>query len=924
MLRIHPQTSAADVKKYFDVADYYSEGQETVGMWGGELAATLGLSGRVTKSPFDMLCDNINPLTGGSLTPRTNDNRRIGYDFTFSGPKSFSILISLAEGRERAALQAIFDTSVTETMKEIEADMQTRVRLDGAFSDRPTGNGIWAAYNHTTARPVDDKPPDPHWHTHAFMFNATEDKEEGRIKAGEFSRILKDVDYYTAAFYARLAAKLQALGYGIDRRGGKEWEVAGITDGMIATFSKRTDEIEDEHTRRMKDDPDYRAEYKHELAAKTRSKKQKELTPEQLRRAWHDQLDDDECDALAAVYRRETAASAPMTAKEAVAYAVAHAFEREAVVDERELVRVALLYGLGDVSASQVRAELPGAGVMLTEKDGRMIASTKEAYGMERFVINHAKAGRGCIEAIGVAAGLERGILDDEQWQAVTALLTSCDKVQLVDSAAGVGKSTMLGVFDQGMRLAGRGVTYLATTTPAVGVLRDDGFDAETVAKFLLSDKMQETARGQTVVVDEASMLGLKDSYRLFSVAKEKHIRLIFLGDSRQHSSVSAGAFMRTLQQYGYIEPIRITRIKRQENEDHRAAVESLFAGKTLEGFDLLDKKLGWVHEIADDKERYRAMAQEYVDAIKAGTDWKDILLLSPTHIEGQRVTEAVRDLLKQTRVKGKALLGGEEHELTRWVACDMTQAERGDGRNYRPGHVDMVQFHQNAAGHQSGSRLEITKNSRASLPLDQAGKFQAYRKQAIRLAEGDILRFTAGGMTLDGHRIRNGSAYKIAGFTATGIRLDNGWLVSRDFGHFKHGIETSYGSQAKTVKLAIVGQSTQSLGASSMEQAYVTASRSKFKVSTYTDDKEAVRKAIQRSSLKLAAHDVFGDQRPSPQQAAWRQRLARLRHQALLDRNRADAEALRRRATPHPLPPSPHADRLRASQQERSQGHER
>lgn len=421
-------------------------------------------------------------------------------------------------------------------------------------------------------------------------------------------------------------------------------------------------------------------------------------------------------------------------------------------------------------------------------------------------------------------------------------------------------------------------------------------------------------------------MLGLKDAHRLFAIAREKHIRLIFLGDSRQHSSVTAGAFMRTLRQYGGVEPIRITRVKRQENRHHKQAVDHFFAGRTLEGFDLLDKRLGWVHEIADDRERYRAMAREYVDAIKAGADWKDILLLSPTHLEGQRVTEAVRDLLKRTRVKGKALLGGDERELTRWVACDMTEAERGDGRNYRPGRVDMIQFHRNATGHQSGSRLEITESNGAALPLEHAGKFQAYRKQAIRLAEGDILRFTANGDTLDGHRIRNGSAYKIAGFTEAGhIRLDNGWLVSRDFGHFKHGIETSYGSQARTVKLAIVGQSTQSLGASSMEQAYVSASRSKFRVSTYTDDKEAVRRAIQRSSLKLAAHDVFADPPPSPQQAAWRKRLARQRHLDLLARYRADAEASRRRQAPPPhSPPPQHVELLRASQRERSRGHGR
>ena len=98
-----------------------------------------------------------------------------------------------------------------------------------------------------------------------------------------------------------------------------------------------------------------------------------------------------------------------------------------------------------------------------------------------------------------------------------------------------------------------------------------------------------------------------------------------------------------------------------------------------------------------------------------------------------------------------------------------------------------------------------------------------------MNFAEGDILRFTANGKTLDGHQIRNGTAYKIAGFTAQGIRLENGWLVAKDFGHFKHGIETSPGSQSKTVSLAIVGQSSQSSGRPTWSRAYVTACRSRY-----------------------------------------------------------------------------------------------
>ncbi len=96
-------------------------------------------------------------------------------------------------------------------------------------------------------------------------------------------------------------------------------------------------------------------------------------------------------------------------------------------------------------------------------------------------------------------------------------------------------------------------------------------------------------------------MLGLRDAYRLFQIAKEKNIKLMFLGDSRQHSSVAAGAFMRTAAGvWRHHAATASPRSSGRRTGDHREAVELMFEGKTLEAFDMLDKKLGWVNEIED------------------------------------------------------------------------------------------------------------------------------------------------------------------------------------------------------------------------------------------------------------------------------------------------------------------------------------
>lgn len=854
MIRMIQSMSSGHAKSYYtealSKADYYIDGQELNGTFQGRLSKRLGITGAVTREAFFALCENRHPATLQPLTPRTKKERKIGYDINFHVPKSVSVLHALA--KDDHILDA-FRTCVAATMQDMEAHARVRVRKGGVYEDRVSGELLWADFIHQTARPVDGFAPDPHLHAHCFVFNLGWDDIEQRVKAAKLREINKEIPYFKAMFHKRLADKLVSLGYRV-RPTEKSFEVVGVPQAVIEMFSKRTDEI----GRVAKEKNITDAKELSQLGARTRAKKQSGLSMAELRADWKNQIMqleqgqntvDNHPVRFSPVKSKEELAKEP-NAKDCIEYSLLHHFERASVVSFNKLLATALHHSIGaTVNAKEIITGLEQDKRIIRVQEGaNLLCTTKEVLQEEQRMVNLANAGRNRFAPLYTA--LPNIKADGQQGIAIAHILQTSDMVSIVRGAAGAGKTTLANEAVRHINKVGKRVLFVAPTSRASrGVLRDEGFkNAETVAKFLISEELQKQVKDQVLWVDEAGMLGTKDMAVLLDIATKQNARLILGGDTRQHASVVRGDALRILNTVGGIKVAEVDKIYRQKDETYRMAVADLSKGNIVDGFAKLES-IGALRE-ADPADPFAALIDDYMASRKAG---KNVLIISPTHFVGDRVNEHIRQALCDAGMIGKRQMEAKSYKSYGWTA-----AQKSDWRNLRPGMV--VQFNQNQKGIRRGSNWKIDnieqedislvndKGDKAQLDLSKPDQFDLYRHSVIPVAKGDKLMITRNGFDRQKQRLDSGLVFDVVSVSKrNGIVLQNpkGQVqhhIDSDFGNIAYAhCVTSHKAQGKTVDEIFIAQPVATFPATNAKQFYVSVSRAREKVRIYTDDKEAL-----------------------------------------------------------------------------------
>ncbi len=615
MISLTAVRSAAAAGSYYAADNYYSVGELTDGsQWMGEGARQLGLEGRVETAAFaEVLAGR---LPDGSLLEARRGEHRPGLDMTFSAPKSLSLLAIL--GKDERIVEA-FRQFVETTLGWAEKNL-AEARVWDASSKRQqvekTGKLVAAAFLHDVNRNGD-----PQLHVHVVLANATL-ASDGKWHALRNDELYRAQHLLGAIHNAELRGRIEALGYEtvpaqnpIDG----EFHVKGFSREAIEAFSTRRTEILDALAREDRSSPRER-----EIAAlATRRAKDPDLTAEERGAQWLATAERIGLNlspliraAIARAERKDTvwknairgirgmgakgmalAAAMGLTprdgdalvperlgkldprvfaAAQAVASAARELGEREAAFDRHELMRTALERG-GPVTVRDIEARidlLRDRGLLLG--DGARMVTTERAVELEQRAIAFARAGLGAsspflpereaapqLQEVAHALGLRR--LNPGQEAAGVRILTSSNRVELVQGGAGVGKSASLAPVARLVLDSGRPVHALAH---AGRTARDFGAKlgapASTIDSFLARfqrvldgtastkemDRARASLRGSVVMVDEASQVGTDRLGRLIHLANRMDVaRLVLAGDTKQLQAIEAGKPFEQLQQ---------------------------------------------------------------------------------------------------------------------------------------------------------------------------------------------------------------------------------------------------------------------------------------------------------------------------------------------------------------------------------------
>lgn len=624
----------------------------------GQGAQLMELGINPQDGDYAALMSGTNPRTGKSYVTerRQGELQRgtglAGYSTSFNIDKTLS-LVYAALPREQ---QVLFEKAVMEasrrTMEYAEGKGYFGYRLGAQGVERHAGKMMAAAYLHFTNRNQE-----PHLHVHVEIPNACLGAD-GKWRPLDGGEIFKRQAEFAALYDCYLA---HALGRDIPQL-SKHLEsdlehhglrVAGISRETVLEFSTRRIEV-----LQGLDEMGASGAAAATGVAKRSRKGKKVVDAETLRAEWREQLQNLHQELQRGDLTPETKLFA-----EQLVFRNASVFGEHAL--DRAAAQLAILHG-GEPAIPAIKTGLiRQLGVIELPQEGRHREFTTENYRqLEAELLAYAHGAqrpeaRFTIKPLDTEMAIarierEKGYAMRDEQRAVVRFCTSGARVQIIQGAAGTGKSVSLAALREAYESAGNRVIGLAPSGAAAAELQNSaGIQARTIHSLLMrleNDNAQyrEKLRPSDVIIcDEAGLADLRTLHKLAGYCDAAGAKLILVGDGRQLEAVGSASVLDMLTaEVGCAELIQIAR---QKDPADRAISQAWFEGPAEQGGpDALEmmKARGLLKMPADDT-RDKPIDLVMRDALQAhaeGIDWQEILLLADRNQSVRSLNNKVRE----------------------------------------------------------------------------------------------------------------------------------------------------------------------------------------------------------------------------------------------------------------------------------------
>ncbi len=683
---------AASAGTYLDEAQYMPP------VHGGKMASYFGFGKEYDREAFLMSIQGKYKINGkppyvdtryhasGEKVLSTGEVEKTdaAIEVVISPPKSFSIAIEFAKGKEKEQLQNLLSRAMDEALERMEELARARVTTDGVTRQIGVKGLSWTRFAHNNTRRGD---MDMHAHV---IINKQAVCDDGVIRTVDLASVIRiqyELDAYLKSSLARQAAK---AGYKVRMtENGPELEL--ISSQLIKAFSSGREEIM-AYLEERGIDAERAMESARDWANHQTRLGKVVFDPEHVQKVYVNKAASVGVDLAKLEIKPDTQAyelRPDNKARDALLMALADIHEREDVIKSRHVLHLkAMTYAGFGVTGDDLNGEIDhmlATGELVhreKQKNGRATAgslklTSRMAIQRERAAVGYYRAGKELGGPITISQTAQEAIEEVEAQiteqirakspNAPAARLTK-GQVDMVHSALGLshnnrliavegdpgsGKTTGMEAVRIAATKAGYKVRGLAPSDQAREALTSSGIETETIQLATKSEKFWDDFDARTLLIlDEAGMVDSRSMNHVLEQCQARGVRVVLVGDSKQLQSVEAGTpFARIVQAAKsdgtLVEMSEMTRGRTDEmramhvlsRDDQAAAIARIMQNGSAAEARFYDSK----------EEQYQYIAAQF-----ANIDIREAMgrpVIVDTNKDRKAMTQAIREARRQETV---------------------------------------------------------------------------------------------------------------------------------------------------------------------------------------------------------------------------------------------------------------------------------